>query len=131
MSDRDIYYLDFPKQLIGRVNPSWACQYCSRADPTITGRLDGHTPDCKYRLEKEAELAAAPALKAQEDEEIRRQACKEMELAPDTMHVTCAEHGCTAPVLDVYRSMNWVFDDDGKLVCDPFYPTCFEADTES
>lgn len=52
----DVYYHDYENEPIGGGNPYWRCVHCKRSDPEINGRLEGHDPDCEYRLKKEAEL---------------------------------------------------------------------------
>jgi len=49
-------YNDYPKQ---RINPDddknaqLVCMFCKRPESEINGRLEGHAPDCKYRLKKQ------------------------------------------------------------------------------
>lgn len=50
------YYFDYPKERIGKGNPYYRCIYCKRSDPEINGKLEGHSKDCKWRLEREKEL---------------------------------------------------------------------------
>ncbi|MBV5346750.1 hypothetical protein JZU46_00750 [bacterium] len=48
-----MYYNDYENEPIGGGNPYYMCVHCKRSDPEINGRLEGHTKDCAYRLEKE------------------------------------------------------------------------------
>jgi hypothetical protein len=50
------YYSDYPSKPIGGGNPYYACSHCGRSDPEINGRLEGHEPNCAYRIAKQAEL---------------------------------------------------------------------------
>jgi len=63
----DEYYSDYPTRPIGGGNPYYCCAHCGRSDPEINGRLEGHAPDCEYRLEKEnpyyGQLIVAAAIK--------------------------------------------------------------------
>lgn len=51
------YYTDYPTEPSGNGNPYHRCIYCKRTHPEINGDLTKHSPDCKYRIEKQEELA--------------------------------------------------------------------------
>lgn len=52
----DTFFNDYDNEPIGGDNPYYRCVHCKLSDPYINGRLDGHAPDCEYRLKKEEEL---------------------------------------------------------------------------
>lgn len=43
-------YHDYENEPIGNGNPYYRCIHCKRSGPAINGRLEGHSPDCGYRL---------------------------------------------------------------------------------
>lgn len=49
----DQYFHDYENEPIGGDNPYYRCVHCHRTDPQINGQLEGHSPDCLYRLAKE------------------------------------------------------------------------------
>lgn len=57
---------------------------------------------------------------------IRRQAREAMGVARNKRVVTCAIHGISAPIEDVFVLNNWQTDADGfELRCDEGHPYCF------
>lgn len=51
------YFCDYPKEPVGGKNPYYRCVHCQRTDPQINGKLEGHSVNCLYRLEKQNIIA--------------------------------------------------------------------------
>jgi hypothetical protein len=49
------YYNDYPKIKIGKGNPYYMCK-CGVSDPQINGKLENHSSDCEWALNKHKEV---------------------------------------------------------------------------
>ena len=47
------YYIDFAQEHFEGQLHRYRCAYCKVETTTINGRLEGHLPDCEYRLKLE------------------------------------------------------------------------------
>lgn len=67
------FYIDYPQEHIEGQAHSYRCAYCKVTTTTINGNLEGHLPDCAYRLRLEQagfeceETLAAVASSATDD----------------------------------------------------------------
>jgi len=50
------HFSDYVVEPIGDSNPYYRCVHCKRSVQEINGRIDGHLPDCEYRIRKEKEI---------------------------------------------------------------------------
>lgn len=49
-------YNDYPKERLDPLgsNEDLVCFFCKKTEKAIDGKLENHSPDCKWRLKKEA-----------------------------------------------------------------------------
>lgn len=49
------YYIDYPQEHLEGQAHTYRCVYCKVVTTKINGSLQGHLPDCEYRLKLERE----------------------------------------------------------------------------
>jgi hypothetical protein len=49
------YYIDYPQEHLEGQAHTYRCVYCKVVTTKINGSLQGHLPDCAYRLKLERE----------------------------------------------------------------------------
>lgn len=47
---RDAFDIEYPQENLEGEMYKYRCVHCKRLTTEINGRLDGHAPDCEYRL---------------------------------------------------------------------------------
>lgn len=47
------FYIDFPQESFEGQMHRYRCAYCKVETTTINGRLEGHLPNCEYRIQLE------------------------------------------------------------------------------
>lgn len=62
------YHSDYETEPIGGGNPYHRCIHCKRSDPEINGRIEGHLPDCTYRMARESGMPYRPFAQDGDDE---------------------------------------------------------------
>lgn len=50
---KKLFYIDYPQEHFEGQLHRYRCACCKQETTRINGRLDGHLPDCEYRLRME------------------------------------------------------------------------------
>jgi predicted nucleic acid-binding Zn-ribbon protein len=108
----DEYITGYPTKPIGGGNPYHMCACCGRSEPEINGRIEGHLPDCSWRLEKEKATDSAGLVEQLRDiaEDVAKEARIDIKLtvewqAADALAAREAENKLLTRKLDRYRDL--------------------------
>lgn len=52
---KKLFYIDYPQEHIEGQLHRYRCVHCKEETTAINGRLDGHLPNCEYRIKLENE----------------------------------------------------------------------------
>ena len=50
---KKLFYIDYPQEHIDGQLHRYRCVHCKEETTVINGRLDGHLPNCEYRIKLE------------------------------------------------------------------------------
>lgn len=50
---KKLYYIDYPQEHVEGQAHTYRCVFCKVVTTTINGALEGHLPNCEYRLKLE------------------------------------------------------------------------------